>query len=376
MIVRGVRFFALCLMALVACPSMASAKTVKKKVGASIVFKQATNPKNATNCGVIPVLQWKDPTDKEFFGSSWEGHYFYFGKETVTRPTPPFNNTFTWLGVDFSSGSSNWWLLGDGTWRAGGDPGEAQAACGEYLTKAKQAFGANAWVIVTGENQRVITGKVRLSCSGGTSCSIHDGIGGIKVSAGSESTTTDDDGRYKLGVGKGKYTVRAKGTHFRVTTKAQTVDLTKKKSATANFDACGAQSAKASTRAATLPAVTLSSQGAKGVKGCANRVTVRWSPPRTLSFRWEAAPNCGGRYYDKDWGLLERTIDQATDVLKANADSVQFSVPGQPGYFLGGTIKAKSGTFAARIPADVKPYINQTANTPCAYVADDVPLTP
>lgn len=153
--VRVIPVVAFLVFALAALPSFASAKSIQKKVGATIVYKQATNPQNATNCGVVPILQWKDPTENRFVGSSWEGHYFYLGKEEVTRPVSPFHNKFTWLGVDFiATGGNNWWMLGDGTWQAGGTPAAAAEACAGFLTKAQQQFGSQAWVIVTGEEDR------------------------------------------------------------------------------------------------------------------------------------------------------------------------------------------------------------------------------
>jgi len=146
--------------ALIVLPSFASAKPVQKKVGATIIYKTPTNPENATNCGVVPLIQWKDPTENRFVGSSWEGHYFFLGKEEVVRPVPPFHNKFTWLGVDFfATGGNNWWMPGDGTWRVGGTSDEASAACAEYLTKAQQQYGSQAWVIVTGEEDKSDTAK-------------------------------------------------------------------------------------------------------------------------------------------------------------------------------------------------------------------------
>lgn len=137
--------------ALAVLPSAAWAKQVESKVGATIVYNKAVNPSNAGSCGIMPVLQWKDPTANKFTGTSWEAHYFWLGKEKVVTMAPPFHNKFTWLGVDFvATGGNNWWKPGGGTWHVGADPASATAACARYLATYQERYGSQAWVIVTG----------------------------------------------------------------------------------------------------------------------------------------------------------------------------------------------------------------------------------
>lgn len=136
-------------------PSAASAKPIEKKVGATLLFQDATRPGDGNNCGTQVVLQWKDPTANRFVGTSWVGHYFFstrgVAKEYTKVMTPPFQNTLTFLGVDFiATGGNNWWKLGGG-WRDGGTDAAAQAGCAEYHTKLQGLYGSQAWVIVTGE---------------------------------------------------------------------------------------------------------------------------------------------------------------------------------------------------------------------------------
>ena len=74
---RVMRWAALLVVALLAAlPATASAKPIQKKVGATLLFQDATRPTDGNNCGTQVVLQWKDPTANRFVGSSWVGHYF------------------------------------------------------------------------------------------------------------------------------------------------------------------------------------------------------------------------------------------------------------------------------------------------------------
>lgn len=378
--------------ALAVVPSFSSAKSIKKKVGATVVFKQATNPENATNCGVTPLLQWKDPSEKGFIGSSWEGHYFFLGKEEVVHPVPPFHNRFTWLGVSFATSSSNWWSLGDGTWRAGGDPGEAAEACAGYLKKYQQMFGPKAWVIVTGEVKRVIKGTVKVSCSASGSCPKVNAIAGVTVRAGSASTTTAEDGKYVLGVNKGKYTVTAVSKSFNIKTKPQKVDLTRKKEAKADFKACGLKGGASAARAtaSALGKVTLHGKTTSG-GNCTNQVKVTYAPPNTVKYSWMAALMCGGGAYYKDAatgqsvvGFIKdkRVVPSATPPtvggrpvsrLTIGTGSVDFL---DATYNTSGTIKAKSGTFSGRVGSDKKPFVNTGANVDCSYQVTDLALAP
>ncbi|MEZ5099241.1 MAG: hypothetical protein R3C15_05450 [Thermoleophilia bacterium] len=149
--------------ALAALPSAASAKTVEKKVGATILFQDAINPQDGNNCGTQVVIEWKDPTENNFVGSSWEAHYFKstrgVAKEYVERPAPPFDNRMTFLGVDFiATSGNNWWKLGGGH-RDGGTDAAAQEACVAYSQTLRGLYGSQAWVIVTGEEDRSDSAK-------------------------------------------------------------------------------------------------------------------------------------------------------------------------------------------------------------------------
>ena len=148
----------LVLAALAALPSASSAKQVEKKVGATILYLDATRPGDADNCGTWAVLQWKDPTKNNFVGSSWEAHYFVTSRgvprEEVKQASPPFDNQITFLGVDFiATGGNNWLELGGG-WRDGGVVGAGQAKCAEYHKTLEGIIGSQAWVIVTGEEDK------------------------------------------------------------------------------------------------------------------------------------------------------------------------------------------------------------------------------
>lgn len=376
--------------ALAVVPSFSSAKSIKKKVGATVVFKQATNPENATNCGVTPLLQWKDPSEKGFIGSSWEGHYFFLGKEEVVHPVPPFHNRFTWLGVSFATSSSNWWSLGDGTWRAGGDPGEAAEACAGYLKKYQQMFGPKAWVIVTGEVKRVIKGTVKVSCSASGSCPKVNAIAGVTVRAGSASTTTAEDGKYVLGVNKGKYTVTAVSKSFNIKTKPQKVDLTRKKEAKADFKACGLKGGASAARAtaSALGKVTLHGKSGTTRGGnCANKVTVTYLPPLTVKWTWTTVANCNGSYYDGGHVTISRTTapsgtpGSGSRVL-VNAGKVEWiyqKAGVTNGSGASGVITSKSGTFTARSTDEIKDrsfLTNPGAGVSCTYNVGTMKLTP
>lgn len=156
---RVMRWAALLVVALLAAlPATASAKPIQKKVGATLLFQDATRPTDGNNCGTQVVLQWKDPTANRFVGSSWVGHYFVttrgVAKEVTTVMTPPFQNKLTFLGVDFvATGGNNWWKVGGG-YRDGGTDAAAQAGCAAYHTKLQGIYGSQAWVIVTGEEDK------------------------------------------------------------------------------------------------------------------------------------------------------------------------------------------------------------------------------
>ena len=81
MTVRSSRRFALAaalaaVAAFVAPAAAMADETVVKKVGATIIYKNAASPKTPGNCGILVILEWKDPKIKGFEPVSWTGHYF------------------------------------------------------------------------------------------------------------------------------------------------------------------------------------------------------------------------------------------------------------------------------------------------------------
>lgn len=142
--------------------------------------------------------------------------------------------------------------------------------------------------------ERAIAGRVRMGCAGQTACSILP-VAGVKVRAtrigkgpGARryTATTDDSGRYKLRVKKGRYRVQTTNAVMNVTPGRKTLNLTRKKKGIVSFKACTIKSGGASLNAVATGAWT-------SPRSCGHHVTVNWSVlRRTLSFTWQTAPSC------------------------------------------------------------------------------------
>ena len=82
----GVLAAALAATAALVAPAAATAATTEvKKVGATIIYKNAANPTKPGNCGMVVILEWKDPKTKGFEPVSWTGHYFFGSSERKER---------------------------------------------------------------------------------------------------------------------------------------------------------------------------------------------------------------------------------------------------------------------------------------------------
>lgn len=158
----GVLVAALALAAFVA-PAAVAAKTEVKKVGATIIYKNAASPTVPGNCGMLVILEWKDPKIKGFEPVSWTGHYFV-GSTVRTERTisgrPPFHNTQKIAGTTYiATGGANWFQIGWSS-RAGAPRPEIYPLdCSDMVARAKERYGTQAWVEVTGTVSSSSTAK-------------------------------------------------------------------------------------------------------------------------------------------------------------------------------------------------------------------------
>jgi hypothetical protein len=194
--------------------------------------------------------------------------------------------------------------------------------------------------------ERAIAGRIRLGCSGEAGCSILP-VRGVKVrataigttsGARSYTATTDDDGRYKLRVRKGRYRVRTTNAVAGITPARRTLNVVRRKRANADFRACGLKGSGARGRA------LLNAVGAglwTSAPTCQEQVKVSWSPAQgRLSFTWSGMPTCrrvapnGGGIEGKAFALNQRRwvagpgyvrIDpNANHVLRDAGDRIRF----------------------------------------------------
>ncbi len=144
-------------------PTATASDTEVKRVGATIVYKNIAHPTRPGNCGAFVVLEWKDPEVKGFEPTGWTGHYFYGPPEarvekTITG-TPPFHNTLDTMGVNFyAPAGSNWLSLGWGS-RAGAPQPGVPLDCSDWVAKAQERYGTQAWVDITGTVSDSTTAK-------------------------------------------------------------------------------------------------------------------------------------------------------------------------------------------------------------------------
>jgi hypothetical protein len=141
----------------------AAATTEVKKVGATIIYKNAASPTVPGNCGILVILEWKDPTTKGFEPVSWTGHYFQgpasSRKERTIAGSPPFHNTQKIAHTTFhATGGANWFQIGWSS-RAGAPSPDVPLDCSHMLPKAKENYGTQAWVMVTGTVSSSSTAK-------------------------------------------------------------------------------------------------------------------------------------------------------------------------------------------------------------------------
>ena len=139
-------------------------ETVVKKVGATIIYKNTASPLVPGNCGILVILEWKDPKVTGFEPVSWTGHYFQgpasARKEKTISGRPPFNNTQKIAHTTFvATGGANWFQVGWSS-RAGAPRPEIYPLdCSDMLARAKENYGTQAWVDVTGTMSTSSTAK-------------------------------------------------------------------------------------------------------------------------------------------------------------------------------------------------------------------------
>lgn len=138
-------------------------KTEVKKVGATIIYKNAASPRIPGNCGLLVILEWRDPEVAGFEPFAWTGHYFKgpasSRKEMTISGTPPFHNTQDIAHTTFiATGGANWFQIGWGS-RAGAPNPNYALDCSDAVAKAKENYGTQAWVEVTGTVSKSSTAK-------------------------------------------------------------------------------------------------------------------------------------------------------------------------------------------------------------------------
>lgn len=241
--------------------------------------------------------------------------------------------------------------------------------CAEATTDiapGKHYFGNPSWVngidyqyLRAVPARRVIEGRVMVRCAGVSSCRrlpVKDALVTVSGEGAKRTAATDGKGRYELSVKPGAYTVAAKAGQLRVTTKSQRVDLTRRESARADFQACGLDRSTRGT--ARLSAVT-GGVWRGGNNECLNYLEITWRPSMTaLIINWVSAPICtavGGNYVGEPKLLLKgRTLDpsrQGENVV-VKPDEVGFFYPinsVHSGNNVNGTLRANgTGNVHAR----------------------------
>lgn len=143
--------------------AVTAAKTEVKKVGATIIYKNAASPRTPGNCGFLVILEWRDPKVAGFEPYAWTGHYFKgpasARKEMTISGTPPFQNTQDISYTTFiATGGANWFQIGWGA-RAGRPTPGVALDCSDAVARAKENYGTQAWVEVTGTVSKSSTAK-------------------------------------------------------------------------------------------------------------------------------------------------------------------------------------------------------------------------
>jgi hypothetical protein len=200
--------------------------------------------------------------------------------------------------------------------------------------------------------ERVVEGRVDLLCAAsGRSCR-RLAIEGATVTAVGGSprrtyvTTTDARGTFALGVDRGIYNVTADDDFLRVRTGARRVDVTKRRTGSAAFEACGIKPG------AQASAVT-GGVWRGGNADCLNYFEIAWRPSSgALSVTWASAPICtgaGGNRVGTGKVLLKgQVVDpryQGTNLV-VGANDIGFFLPIQSvhsGNNVNGTLRANGG---------------------------------
>ena len=124
-----------------------AASTEVKKVGATIIYKNVASPKVPGDCGVLAILEWKDPTTEGFEPTSWTGHYFAGAASSRTERTisgrPPFHDAQQIADTTFHANvGANWPHIGWSSARRARPivpPGRS-----DMLAKLKTGYGTQA----------------------------------------------------------------------------------------------------------------------------------------------------------------------------------------------------------------------------------------
>jgi hypothetical protein len=175
---------------------------------------------------------------------------------------------------------------------------------------------------------RVIQGRVVLSCSGENSC-FEEPLMNVKITANGPKdyrAKTGADGVFSFIVKKGVYKVTADANGVRIKDKARSLDLRKPGTKKANFDGCGFESGGAST--AAVPG------GIWAGKDCSSEVELRWRNSDTAGqglsvVKWNSLPTCetgdgNGRDVTNWTPLLAKETDFKPGSWQITAERVDF----------------------------------------------------
>lgn len=232
-----------------------------------------------------------------------------------------------------------------------GEGAQDRAPGGHNFDGREMDAGPGRYLFAT-PAERVVEGSVDLICAAsGRSCRRLPVEGTtVKAVGGSPRrtylTTTDTRGRFALGVDRGIYTVTADDGFLRVRTGARRVDVTKRRTGSAAFEACGIKPG------AQASAVT-GGVWRGGNADCLNYFEIAWRPSSgALSVTWASAPICtgaGGNRVGTGKVLLKgQVVDpryQGTNLV-VGANEVGFFLPIQSahsGNNVNGTLRANGG---------------------------------
>lgn len=206
--------------------------------------------------------------------------------------------------------------------------------------------------------ERVIDGRVDVVCAASGRACTRLPVAGTRVRAVGGSprrtyeTTTDTKGRFALGVEKGTYSVTAADDFLQVRTGARRVDVTKRKTGSAAFEACG-------VRPGAESSAMTGGDWKGGNRDCLNYFEISWRPSsQSLTLNWKSIPVCsgaGGKWAGPAKVLLRSVLVdprvQGTNLLMKESE-VAFHHPIQSvhsGNNVSGTLRENgSGTVTAK----------------------------